>query len=64
MTEKPMSTFIRSFNGIQLDSAAAGAKVLSQFVDADSFEIELANGDITTVGPDELAELLGDRGAE
>lgn len=55
---------IKSFNGIPLDSAAAGARVLSQFVEAEEFVVELANGDTVNVPPDELRELLGSGGEE
>ena len=49
---------ITSFNGVQLDSAAAGARVLSKFVEADEFEIELAGGEVMNLSSDELTELL------
>jgi general secretion pathway protein C len=51
---------ITSFNGVDLDSAAAGARVLSQFVEADEFNIKTLDGTVLTVGPDELPGLLGD----
>ncbi len=55
---------ITSFNGVALDSAAAGARVLSHFVEADEFEIELASGEVMNVGAELLAELLGSDGDE
>lgn len=55
---------IKSFNGVQLDSAAAGARVLSQFVEADEFEIELDDGQVMSVPPEELREFLGSEGVE
>jgi type II secretion system protein C len=55
---------ITSFNGVALDSAAAGARVLSQFVEADEFKIGLIGGEVMTVGSEELAELLGSDGDE
>ena len=51
---------IQSFNGIKLDSTAAGAKVLNQFVEADEFDLELTDGSVRTVSADELSDLLGD----
>jgi type II secretion system protein C len=50
---------ITSLNGIQLDSAAAGTRALSQIDQAEHFEIELSSGKVTTIGPEELDELLG-----
>jgi general secretion pathway protein C len=49
---------IRSFNGVQLDSAAAGAKILSQFVEADEWNIETDGGTIS-IGSAELEKMLG-----
>jgi general secretion pathway protein C len=49
---------IRSFNGVRLDSAAAGAKILSQFVEAEEWNIETDGGTIT-IGADELEKMLG-----
>ena len=51
---------IQSFNGIKLDSPAAGAQVLSQFAEADQFDLELSDGTVKTVSADELPELLGE----
>ena len=51
---------IQSFNGIKLDSTAAGAKVLNQFVEADEFALELSDGTVRTVSADELSDLLGE----
>jgi general secretion pathway protein C len=51
---------IQSFNGIKLDSTAAGAKVLNQFVEADEFDLELTDGSLRTVSANELADLLGE----
>ena len=51
---------IQSFNGIRLDSTAAGAEVLKQFAEADQFEIELTDGTVKTVSADELPDLLGE----
>ena len=50
---------ITSFNGVDLDTAAAGARVLNQFLEADEFEIELAGGDVMTLDAEDLQELLG-----
>ena len=50
---------ITSFNGVELNSAAAGARVLSQFVEADEFEIELVGGEVMTFGAEEVADLFG-----
>jgi len=55
---------ITSFNGVELDSAAAGARVLSQFVEADEFEIELEDGNIMKLGPAEISALLESSGGE
>lgn len=55
---------ITSFNGIDLDTAAAGARVLNQFLEAEEFEIELADGDIMSLDAEELQELLGSGGEE
>ena len=55
---------ITSFNGVQLDSAAAGARVLSKFVEADEFEIELAGGEVMNLNSAELTELLESTGEE
>ena len=55
---------ITSFNGVELDSAAAGARVLSQFVEADEFEIGLIGGEVMVVGAEQLAELLESSGDE
>ena len=49
---------ITSFNGIELDSAAAGARVLSQFVQAKEINIKTLDGGELTVGPDQLPGLL------
>ena len=49
---------ITSLNGIQLDSAAAGTRALAQIDQAEEFEIELSSGEVTSVGPEELEELL------
>lgn len=49
---------IRTFNGIELNSTAAGAKVLSQFIDADSFEIELADGTGLSISKDEIDRFM------
>ncbi len=54
---------IKSFNGVKLNSAAAGAKVLSQFVEATDFTIETQNG-ILSIAEDELAALLDSDGEE
>ena len=51
---------IRSFNGVPLDSAAAGARVLSQFVEANQYQIELQDGRSLEITPDQLPELLGE----
>jgi general secretion pathway protein C len=45
---------ITSFNGVPLDSAAAGARVLSQFVNAETFEIGLKGGQIINVNATDL----------
>ena len=55
---------ITSFNGVQLDSAAAGARVLSKFVEADEFEIELAGGEVMNLSSAELTQLLESTGEE
>ena len=49
---------IKSFNGIELNNTAAGAKVLTQFLDSDSFEIELADGTGLNVSKDEIDAFL------
>lgn len=51
---------IQVFNGIELDSAAAGAKVLTQFAQASHFEIELADGSVKTVSSEELEKLVAE----
>jgi len=55
---------ITSFNGVQLDSAAAGARVLNKFVEANDFEIELAGGEIVSLSSNELSELLEPAGED
>ena len=55
---------IKSFNGIDLNSPAAGARVVSQFVEADSFSIELLGGETMDIPAEELEHFLGAGGAD
>ncbi|MEE2672190.1 MAG: type II secretion system protein N [Myxococcota bacterium] len=50
---------ITSFNGVDLDTAAAGSRVLNQFLEAEEFEIELAGGELMTLDAAELQDILG-----
>jgi general secretion pathway protein C len=54
---------IESLNGVKLDSTAAGAKVLSEFGEAETFEIVLSDGTVKTLRSDEIPALLDDGGA-
>lgn len=49
---------IESFNGIELDSTAAGAEVLAQFGQAEDFEIVLSDGTMKTLSSDDIPALL------
>jgi type II secretion system protein C len=53
---------IQSFNGIELDSTAAGAEVLAQFGQAENFEIVLSDGTVKTLSSEDLPELLNSAG--
>jgi len=50
---------IVSVNGIPINSAAAGSKILSQLTQADEFEIDFEGKPSITVGPGQLADWLG-----
>jgi type II secretory pathway component PulC len=51
---------ISSVNGIPIDSAAAGSKILRELTDAEEFRIEREGKSPITFGPEQLEEALSE----
>jgi len=52
---------ITTLNGISIDSPQASSRLLTELTQAEEFKIELQDGEVIDVPPDELENLLGDQ---
>jgi len=53
---------ITALNGIMIDSPQASSRLLTEFTQADEFEIELKDGQLIEVDSAQLSQILGDEG--
>ena len=51
---------ITTLNGIAIDSPQASSRLLTEFTQAEEFEIELQNGTVHSVDAGQLEQMLGE----